>query len=516
MQPNWTSGYVSDVAHTLGFYRELAPAFLNYVCISNGVEGLPEGRTLRYCELGCGRGYGTTLLAAANPDIDFVGIDFNPRHIGEARDLAARAGVGNVVFLESTFGEAARSSDPALAGFDIVAMHAVYSWIAPQVREDIHEFFRARLVPGGLAYVSYNCMPGWAAAAPVQHLLKQYADRATGNSAVRIAGGRAALKALVDKSAAYFVQNPAVKLQTEAIQTLDSSIIAYEFLNEHWHPLYVTEALASLAEAKLNYVGSADVAENRLMLCVPRDLIGLVQQVPDLALRELLKDFAVNKQFRRDVYVKGPQRMAAPEMRRRFELLAFALTGNPRKLPEKWRVPSGEATVKGEALDAVVGRLQQGPATGAELLELGVKKQGTQNDVPAMLEIMMHNEFVSPCRPDFASVDRTASQRLNETVLELALAGDTHHYLAAPTLGSAVIAPHMERVVAQILREQPEADDATAAGLVFDRITATGRKLQREGKEMNRSKEDLGQIAKLVGEVREAALPRWRAFGALA
>src|SRR5262249_53676291 len=88
MTPAWMSGYTSDVAYTLGFYKELAPSFLNYVCVINGVEGIPVGDPLRYCELGCGRGYGTTLLAAANPDIEFVGIDFNPLHINEARAFA--------------------------------------------------------------------------------------------------------------------------------------------------------------------------------------------------------------------------------------------------------------------------------------------------------------------------------------------------------------------------------------------------------------------------------------------
>ena len=108
MAATWMSGYVTDVTYTLGFYRELAPSYLNYVCIINGVEGIPVGRTLRYCDLGCGRGYGTTLLAAANPDIEFVGIDFNPMHVNEARAFAKRAAISNVTFLELSFGEAAR------------------------------------------------------------------------------------------------------------------------------------------------------------------------------------------------------------------------------------------------------------------------------------------------------------------------------------------------------------------------------------------------------------------------
>jgi hypothetical protein len=59
----------------LGFYLELAPTFLNFACLASSVEGPPLDHPLRYCELGCGRGYDTILLAAANPESEFVGID---------------------------------------------------------------------------------------------------------------------------------------------------------------------------------------------------------------------------------------------------------------------------------------------------------------------------------------------------------------------------------------------------------------------------------------------------------
>src|SRR4051794_14206878 len=108
MTDNWKSGYVTDVSYTLGFYRELAPTYLNCACLLNNVEGPPLDRPLRYCELGCGRGYGTILLAAANPNSHFIGIDFNPSHIAEARNLSARAGLKNVFFHEMSFAEAAR------------------------------------------------------------------------------------------------------------------------------------------------------------------------------------------------------------------------------------------------------------------------------------------------------------------------------------------------------------------------------------------------------------------------
>ena len=140
----------------------------------------------------------------------------------------------------------------------------------------------------------------------------------------------------------------------------DRAYLVHEYLDEHWQPIYVDQAFAALAEAKLTFVGSASVADNRLGLSVPKEMVEYVHAMPDLRLHELLKDYAVNKQFRRDVYVKGPRRLGGEEARRRARALTFALTARPDPIPETWRVPVGEATVKAEILNAIIGRLGAG------------------------------------------------------------------------------------------------------------------------------------------------------------
>ena len=50
MSANWASGYVGDGSYTLGFYRELAPRYLQFCAVLNGVEGPPLNRPLRSCE----------------------------------------------------------------------------------------------------------------------------------------------------------------------------------------------------------------------------------------------------------------------------------------------------------------------------------------------------------------------------------------------------------------------------------------------------------------------------------
>ena len=106
---HWTRGYVTDIGYTAHFYREMAPAHLAFAAL---ISGRSPGRALnpqRVVELGCGQGFGLALLAAANPQIDFEGYDFNPEHVAHASRLIANAELDNVEVVEASFEELAAS-----------------------------------------------------------------------------------------------------------------------------------------------------------------------------------------------------------------------------------------------------------------------------------------------------------------------------------------------------------------------------------------------------------------------
>jgi SAM-dependent methyltransferase len=513
---SWMSGYVADVTYTLGFYRELAPSFLHLTSIVNGVEGLKLAQPLRYCDLGCGRGYGTVLLAAANPDFEFVGIDFNPSHVAEARGLASRANVPNVAFYETGFGDAARSSDPKLSNFDVIGIHGVYSWVVPQVRGDIHQFIRDKLLAGGLVYNSYNTLPGWATAMPIQHLIMEHAQRSTRDSIKVVDEAFALLNSLVEHKSAFVMQNPGVKARLERMGKQDKVYLAHEFINEGWEALYVTQAMANFAEAKLTYVGSASLIENRIDLCVPKDLQGIVGNAPDIGMRELLKDYVANKQFRRDVCVKGPQQLSQRDQRQRFAELAFADTTTGKELPEKFQLPIGEIALKKETVAALLSAIGGKVCTGSELLAAGARAGLREPDTMLMILLLVNAGTILPARPDHAEVDRGVSHRLNGVIMEMTVSADTHRFLASPVLGSAIAVPFVDRIIGPDAVKQPQAGDSVLARRAFERLEAVGQSFRRDGKVLEKTPESIGEIAKLVTEFRELRLPRWRSLGAVA
>lgn len=164
---SWTDGYVDEVGYTCGYYKELSPLTAD-LALTYQMKAAWLGRPLRYLELGFGQGLSLNMHAATQEG-SFWGTDFNPAHAAHARELAAVTGSDVHVFDDSFAELAAR---PDLPEFDMIAMHGVWSWISDANRAVIVDLIRRKLAPGGIFFISYNVLPGWAATVPLRHLLR--------------------------------------------------------------------------------------------------------------------------------------------------------------------------------------------------------------------------------------------------------------------------------------------------------------------------------------------------------
>ena len=71
------------------------------------------------------------MEAAAHPQGQFYGVDFNPGHIAWAKRVAADAKLDNVNFLELSFADLLSSSIP---NADFISLHGVWSWVSQENR----------------------------------------------------------------------------------------------------------------------------------------------------------------------------------------------------------------------------------------------------------------------------------------------------------------------------------------------------------------------------------------------
>ena len=121
-----------------------------------GLAASPPGEC-RVLELGCADGGNIIPMALALPRSRFTGFDSAAQAVAQGRALVAALGLNNITLLERDLMEAGAE----LGEFDYIIAHGVYSWVPEDARERLLHICRDNLAPQGVAYVSYNALPGF-------------------------------------------------------------------------------------------------------------------------------------------------------------------------------------------------------------------------------------------------------------------------------------------------------------------------------------------------------------------
>jgi SAM-dependent methyltransferase len=472
---SWAEGYVVDIGYTHGYYRDLAPASLGFVPLLGGVRTVDLHKPYTYYELGCGNGYSLTLHAAVNPLGQFIGADFNPTHVHNAQRLAAECGVGNVRFLEKSFAELLEADLPDA---EIVALHGVWSWIGDEHRRQIVEFIRRRLKPGGIAYVSYNCLPGLAQVAPLQRLLVEHTALGAG---ARVEGMRRALDfaGRLDRAgAAYFRANPFAKARLDSLAGQDPRYLAHEYFNANWSLFYHADVARDMDAAKLSFAGSADYLDNFSQFVLNPEIAKVVGEITDPALVETVKDFARNQVFRRDVYTRGAPKASPSELDAMLGGLRFALARPRAGCVLQRATPAGEVTLQAEAYAPVLDALAHAPMTFDELAHAPETARLDRVRLRQAVFGMAALGNVLPALPEAGEAERrAAAARFNRAVLRNPVPISTATMLASPVLGAGIAVSLIDRAFLSAPREE-----SAAVEYVRKTIQASRQKPVKDGK----------------------------------
>ena len=120
-----------------------------------GIDVAPL-ESCRVLELGCGDGANLVPMAALLPHATFVGFDIAAQPVERARAMAEALHLSNVTLLKLDL----RDLPDDLGVFDYVIAHGLYSWLPDDVRERMLPAIARHLAPNGVAFVSFNALPG--------------------------------------------------------------------------------------------------------------------------------------------------------------------------------------------------------------------------------------------------------------------------------------------------------------------------------------------------------------------
>jgi SAM-dependent methyltransferase len=482
---NWKHGYYADSGYTFGYYAEASPARLQWAGLVQG--HLAPREKFRYLDAGCGQGLNVIFAAAAHPESEFVGIDFLPEHIAHAGRLANEAGLKNVTFIEGDFMELAE--DPSQLGtFDYAICHGITTWIAPAVKAALFKLIGRVLNPGGIFYNSYNTYPGWLAAVPFQHYVLLEQRSKTGAQALMAA--RNVMAKLQASSATLFGALPGLSVRLNGMEKQDPAYLVQEYNNQYWHPVFVTEMIDALAAVKLSYLGTATLPEAFNSLA-STDLREILDAQPDPALREQIRDYALNQSFRRDLYVKGGRRPWPAQTKEILATTRFVRnTSTPRPISgESYSIKAGSLELKGDPTfyGSILDRLEKA-SNGATLAELAAAETSLQHrdSLPHVLSLMYHAGYVLE-KQQVSSAANNTSVSLNRALAVAASKDAPYRYVALPHAVTAVSMNETEMMMLNYHFEGVKSADWPQRMRVD--LAALGRQLAKDGKPVTEATE---------------------------
>jgi methyltransferase-like protein/SAM-dependent methyltransferase len=305
----------------------------------------------RVLELGAASGGNIAPMASLYPKSQFLGIDYAKRQVDQGKQILEPVGLKNLDLRHASILDV----DESFGKFDYIICHGVYSWVPDNVQDKILSICGNNLTDNGIAYISYNTLPGWHMRGMIRDMMRFHAMRFK-EPQMRIAQARALLD-FIAKSVGTEANNPysaLLKVETEFLKQSEDWYLYHEHLEEVNAPVYFHQFIERANKHGLRFLGESMVRQ-MVPGNYPQEIEQVLQRLaPDIVYMEQYMDFLRNRMFRQTLLCKPavqPQYALNPD---RLVGLHVASNLKPQNAEpdvkttasETFKMPVGTATVQ--------------------------------------------------------------------------------------------------------------------------------------------------------------------------
>jgi methyltransferase-like protein/cyclopropane fatty-acyl-phospholipid synthase-like methyltransferase len=245
-------------------------------------------------ELGCADGSNLLPMAQHAPDARFLGIDASANQVASAQAAISACGLGNVEIRQQDILEFGASEGK----FDYIIAHGIFSWVPADVRAKVLAICRDNLSENGVAFVSYNALPGWGMRMALRDMA-MYHTRTLQDTKAKVQQARALTAFLADTVTTE--GNPyglLLKQELEKLQRYPDNYVRHDLLGEVNQPFYFHEFVSLAATAKLQYLSEPSLAQMVASNLPAKTQETLKKVGKDPIAQEQYMDFVRNQNFR--------------------------------------------------------------------------------------------------------------------------------------------------------------------------------------------------------------------------
>lgn len=247
----------------------------------------------RVLELGCASGGNIIPLAELYPKSEFVGVDYSERQIEDGHADIKAIGIDNIKLHAVSIADI----DESFGKFDYIIVHGVYSWVPEDIRDAILRVCKENLSEDGVAYVSYNTLPGWNMLKSIRDMMK-FHTRGIEDPKVKVAQAKAIVKFISENAPkAESPYGAFLKDELDRVSQAADAYLYHDHLEEENEPTYLYKFMDKAKANKLQYLGDADL--NTMYLDnYKKEVSDVLRDVKDIVHTEQYMDFLNDRRFR--------------------------------------------------------------------------------------------------------------------------------------------------------------------------------------------------------------------------
>jgi methyltransferase-like protein/16S rRNA G527 N7-methylase RsmG len=260
----------------------------------------PKLETAKILELGCAAGGNLIPMAINYPKAKFVGVDLSSAQTKVGNDQIKDLGLKNIEIKTASITDIDKKS---YGEFDYIICHGVISWVPENVRHAIFKVCSDLLSPTGVAYVSYNTLPGWNMVRSIRDMMLFHSQNFA-KVEEQVSQGKLLLSFIKDSLEG--ANNPygeMLKFEADLLAGQPDYYLRHDHMEEINHQYYFHEFMKEAAENDLQYLGDAVLATMYLGNLPPKAAIKL-QEINDIVRAEQYMDFITNRRFRSTILCK--------------------------------------------------------------------------------------------------------------------------------------------------------------------------------------------------------------------
>ncbi|HWQ54605.1 MAG TPA: class I SAM-dependent methyltransferase [Bryobacteraceae bacterium] len=255
----------------------------------------------RVLELGCGTGANLVPMAYTLPGSEFTGIDVAAEPVRTGACRVAELGLRNIRLLTADI----MDIGPDLGEFDYIMAHGVYSWVPEPVRDKLMAVCARNLAPNGVAYISYNALPGCHLRRMVRDMMLYHVNGVEDpEQRMQQAFSLASIIGQAQTDAG-------LRGEFEVVLERSAAVVYHDDLAEVNHPVYFHEFMRHAGAHGLEFLSEASLVSSEGRL--PEAARATLQAIEtDVIRREQYLDFFKLRRFRQTLLCHAGQPIERP------------------------------------------------------------------------------------------------------------------------------------------------------------------------------------------------------------